>query len=494
MTKMTRKSTLLILLMLIFKLADAQFTASADNLQKHVFALAADSMKGRGVNSPESFKAADYIIKQFESIGIKPYNGKFSHPFSFKAGVIRTYGNNIIGLIEGTDSILKNEYLVIGAHYDHVGFDVEDSTEIVFNGADDNASGVAGLIETARLLTTTKGKLKRSVLIIAFDAEETGLNGSSYIVNQKVIPVDNVKAMWSLDMIGMLKDNQALELKGSATMLDGNSFFEKIALKYGIVLKELGSTVENRTDTYPFGELGIPAFAPTTGTISPYHKPEDDADLLDYDGMATITSFLTECAVELSGQPEIIAVPALARKAENFGKPQVFSCGLRLGIGSNIQNYQDDFFQSKKQFSGHLGVYALLHLASRFYLQTSVSAEYLTAKTAGGNLRLYSIYTPLHLNFDLISPAKAAFGQHHIFLFAGGYHTYHFSGRYQGKEPNFTNQFEEKDYGVSYGILFQVRKVQFGFTANRGLANVFSQKDAGDVKNISSIFTLGYRF
>ena len=278
-----RKNYLLPLLILLLTtgMAAAQVSSSKEILQQHVYTLAADSMKGRGINTNESLVATDYIIKQLELNGVKPFGGQFRYPFSFKQGTVRAFGNNIVGVVEGSDSILKNEYIVVGAHYDHLGYDLTENKTIIFNGADDNASGVATILEMGRILVQNQAQLKRSVILVAFDGEESGLKGSSSLVKDSAFPIAHVKAMLSIDMVGMLSANKGLNLKGSATLNGGNLFFESIAQKHSISLKELGEVVENRTDTSPFGRLGIPSFAPTTGTLSPYHKPEDDANLAE---------------------------------------------------------------------------------------------------------------------------------------------------------------------------------------------------------------------
>lgn len=378
----------------------AQTSAVKENLSRHVYTLAADSMKGRGIGSVESRMAADYIVKQFEQNGVKPYGGNFIHSFSFKQGAVRAYGNNIIGVVEGSDPVLKNEYIVVGGHYDHMGYDLKDGKVIPYNGADDNASGVATVIELGRMLALQPEKLKRSVLLIAFDGEESGLKGSTAMVEDSVIPVDKVKLMISIDMVGMLKANKVLNLKGSATLDNGNAVFEALASKHGIVLNDLGMIVENRTDTNPFGHIGIPAIAPTTGTLSPYHKPEDDANLLDYDGMTTITDFLAETVIQLSEQDKVVANSSFKNGAKKGGGHR-FTAGARVGIGSSHQDYPDDFFQAKALLAAQVGVYGRLRLSHKFYIQPEVQYETFASKTGLGNMRTHAINTPCSILFAL---------------------------------------------------------------------------------------------
>jgi len=468
----------------------AQTSAVKENLTRHVYTLAADSMKGRGIGSVESRMAADYIIKQFEQNGVKPYGGSFIHPFSFKQGAVRAYGNNIIGVVEGSDPILKNEYIVVGGHYDHMGYDLKNGKVIPYNGADDNASGVATVIELGRLLALQPGKLKRSVLLIAFDGEESGLRGSTAMVNDSVIPLGKVKLMISVDMVGMLKTNKVLNLKGSATLDNGNAIFEALASRHGIVLSDLCVTVENRTDTSPFGRIGIPAISPTTGTLSPYHKPEDDANLLDYDGMTTITDFLAETVIQLSEKDQVVANSSFVNGAKKGGGHR-FTAGAKVGLGISHQDYPDDFFQAKGLMTAQVGVYGKLRLFRKFYIQPEVQYETFASKTGLGNMRTHAVNTPCSILYAL---AGNDMFDSHVFLVLGGYHTYTFAGRVGGKNIDFDNQLNRTDYGLNYGILFDGMGYQFGFITKYGLTNVLPSGTAGNIRNMSVMMSFGRRF
>lgn len=191
-----------IILLLLTTPVFAQQKASVSNLRKVVEVLASDSLKGRAYKSEEIKLAREYIIENFQKVGLKPYGNSFEHKVSWHE---QLDGNqevtNIVGYIEGSDAKLKDEFLVIGAHYDHVGYTADGDT-VIYNGADDNASGVSGIIELARLLLSNNQRPARSILIVAFDAEEVGLVGSTKFVKNSPIPLDKIKAMMSVDMIG----------------------------------------------------------------------------------------------------------------------------------------------------------------------------------------------------------------------------------------------------------------------------------------------------
>ena len=167
----------------------AQTTISADSLSKHVYFLASDTLEGRSPGTKGCLMAANYIAEEFIKLGINPLGDDFFHHFMFRTGANSIEAKNILGVIEGNDPLLKYEYIVLGAHYDHIGYYFEHHSEkqkVVFNGADDNASGVATIIEIARQLKQNK-LLKRSIIIAAWDAEESGLKGSTQFVADSLI-------------------------------------------------------------------------------------------------------------------------------------------------------------------------------------------------------------------------------------------------------------------------------------------------------------------
>ena len=133
---------------------------------------------------------------------------------------------------------MKKEYIVIGGHYDHVGWKMVDTTKVIFNGADDNASGTSAVLSIAQKLMAVKGQLKRSIIIIAFDGEEAGLLGSKDIVENKVIDIANVKAMFSLDMVGMYEKNKGLDVSGFHMLTNGNTLLKQVSDSLQIIINK----------------------------------------------------------------------------------------------------------------------------------------------------------------------------------------------------------------------------------------------------------------
>jgi acetylornithine deacetylase/succinyl-diaminopimelate desuccinylase-like protein len=184
-------------------------TTLKERLEQHVYTLASDEMGGRGSGTKYARMAAEYIIDQWEEVGIEPF---------FDNSYIQSFWNNkfqnLVAIIPGNDPLLKNEYIIIGAHYDHVGTIFGK----IYNGADDNASGVASLIEVGRELKFNQSHLKRSIILIAFDAEEKGLIGSTHFIDRWKEPIENIKLMINLDMVGYYQAKEEIKYIGSGTI------------------------------------------------------------------------------------------------------------------------------------------------------------------------------------------------------------------------------------------------------------------------------------
>jgi len=200
--------------------------------------------------------------------------------------------SNIVGYIEGTDSRLKDEYIVIGAHYDHLGWGISSSRykgrfQKIHIGADDNASGVAGILELARRIK--ENPLKRSVVVIAFSAEELGLHGSRYYVNNSKHSLENTKIMLNFDMIGRLKSNQISVFgTGSAENLD-NLLSEIADTNQLSLTSSLGAL--GPSDHSSFYRAKVPAVHIFTGIHNDYHTPDDTWQKVNFEGLIKVVDY-----------------------------------------------------------------------------------------------------------------------------------------------------------------------------------------------------------
>ena len=257
-------------------------------VKKHIYALANDSMQGRKAGSPGIEKAAKYIEQQFFEIGLKPFKGSdFRQTFrhinrrSEKKEELTLF--NVIGLLEGTT--LKDEFVVVSAHYDHLGKKNNGEGDLIFNGANDNATGVSAMIMLAEYFKKAEIN-KRSVLFIAFTAEEMGLVGSSHF--GKTVSAETITAGVNIEMIG--KESPFGPKTAWLTGFNRSDFGK-------IIQKNLSSSnyklypdpYENyrlffRSDNASLARLGVPAHTFSTSPMDKdldYHKVSDEVETLD---------------------------------------------------------------------------------------------------------------------------------------------------------------------------------------------------------------------
>lgn len=285
-------------------LTDVQF----QNIKLDVETLSSDEMEGRKVGSEGERKAARYIASRFSNIGldsIENYEGYFQHFMVEKSANPHegastmedsvTNGINLVGFIDN-----KAEHtIVLGAHYDHLGYGGFGSLHIgdpeIHNGADDNASGVSMLICLAEMLT--KGPKANNYLFIAFSGEEMGLWGSNYFVKHAHLDLSDINYMVNMDMVGRLSDERKLLIYGTGTSdvwqeaIDTNNIYE-----FQVIASESGM---GPTDHTSFYVEDIPVLSFFTGQHEDYHKPSDDAHLINYEGIRTITNYVYRIITDL---------------------------------------------------------------------------------------------------------------------------------------------------------------------------------------------------
>jgi hypothetical protein len=277
-------------------------------VKKHIYTLANDSMQGRKAGTEGIEKAAKYIESQFKKIGLKYFNNNsFRQTFNYKNKRSRNQEElklyNIIGFLEGNEK--KDEIVVISAHYDHLGMKSSGAGDLIFNGANDNATGVAAVLALAEYFKS-KNNNSRSILFIAFTAEEMGLVGSNYF--GKTISPESIVAGINIEMIG--KESPFGPNTAWLTGFQRSNFGK-------IIQKNLSSSEFKiypdpfisyrlffRSDNASFAKLGIPAHTFSTSPMDKdldYHKVTDEASTLN---MKTITQTIKAIAI---GTKSIIA-------------------------------------------------------------------------------------------------------------------------------------------------------------------------------------------
>jgi len=279
--------------------------------------LADDALEGRLAGSPGERCAGDYIARRLRALGLRggADNGSFfqtvpltvaSDPHGGASPVTATTtGRNVVAVLEGADPALRDEVVVIGAHYDHLGLGGSGSlapgTTAIHNGADDNASGIAALLEAAAQLATGP-RPARSIVFVAFTGEEMGLLGSAHFVRNPPIPLDRARAMLNMDMVGRLEDDPLI-VYGVGTATEWAELVERRAAEAGITVALQPDGV-GPSDHTSFYLRDIPVLHFFTNAHGDYHKPSDDWDRVDADGIARIATLVARIARDVAG-PEI---------------------------------------------------------------------------------------------------------------------------------------------------------------------------------------------
>ena len=300
-------------------------------VQVDVVYLASDDLQGRETGTEGERLAAEYIARRFAQIGLKPYAAgnaaTWYQPFDFvyksnphaEKGEDRT-GKNVIGYIDnGADRTV-----VVGAHYDHLGMGGFGSRHLgepaIHNGADDNASGVAGMLRIAEKLKASPAR-HNNYLFIAFSGEELGLYGSKYFAQHPVFSLENVNYMLNLDMVGRLNEEGVLAVNGAGTSPAWKTALDAIQVK----TNDSGIGPSDHTSFYL---EDIPVLHFFTGQHEDYHKPEDDSPLVNYEGIVLVTDLIVDLIEKLDPEGELAFTKT---KDEQEGR-QAASFKVTLGV------------------------------------------------------------------------------------------------------------------------------------------------------------------
>ncbi len=287
---------------------------TAKDLRVRMNILASDSLSGRRSGEAGCQKAAKYIGSEFKRIGLLPLNSaksyyqnyEFSEKMFDSTKTAKTKAANIIGFLPGNDKELKDEVVIIGAHYDHLGIGgmfALDTVKTIHYGADDNASGTVGLLELAEYYSKHRKSLKRSLLFIAFSGEEEGLFGSINYTKNPNIPLERTQAMINMDMIGRLKDS-ILIVEGM-----GSSPYWKIlmdSLKHENFAMRYKPDGVGPSDHSSFYRKNIPVLFYFTGLHKDYHKATDTKDKINYEGEVQVLSLVRRSIDAIQSKPDRI--------------------------------------------------------------------------------------------------------------------------------------------------------------------------------------------
>ena len=269
----------------------------------------------------------------------------------FKTDVVKIDGKaaNVVGILQGSDPQLSSEYIVIGAHYDHLGLGGSESLASnpegqIHHGADDNASGTSAVIELARVMSANRLKIKRSIVFIAFSGEELGLLGSAAYVKNPAAPLKSTVAMLNMDMVGRLR-NRSLFVGGVGTSPSFPPLLDRLNSRTSAATSGtngsgrrfqlgIGQDGFGPSDHQSFYVKDLPVLFFFTGTHDDYHKPSDTADKVNSEGVREVAEFVRDIAVEIANEPERIAFSRVKTESKPTGR------GFNVYLGT-VPNYSD---------------------------------------------------------------------------------------------------------------------------------------------------------
>ena len=347
---------ILFLTVLVACKTDSEEKNNPVTIKDDVSFLADDKLEGRQTGSDGEQAAANYIAERFESLGLltKGPDGYFQ-TFTFKPktdphqevnytvkdGDSTITGTNVIGFIDNN----AENTIIIGAHYDHLGYGAEGSlfrgeSKEIHNGADDNASGVAVMLNLAEKLKSVN--TGNNYLFMAFSGEEMGLLGSNYFTKNPTIDLSKANYMINMDMVGRLKEDGSLAVYGVGTSPILKQVVKANNSKFKIIQNESGVGPSDHTSFY---NSEIPVLHFFTGQHEDYHKPGDDTQKLNYEGMETISNYIFDIISDLDNNGKL---PFRATKNESEEVPR-FKVGLGVipdylydGEGMRIDGVSED--------------------------------------------------------------------------------------------------------------------------------------------------------
>lgn len=314
------------------------------DLKRHVNTLACDAFEGREAGTRGGKAALAYLRSELkalrETVSLpREQTQEFGHEYQ-----------NLLLLFPGSDERLKQEVIVVGAHYDHVGYGKPSNSNGPFgqihNGADDNASGASALLELIKAFSSLETPPARSILFVFWDAEEAGLLGSKHWVAHPTLPLQDIRFTLNIDMLGRLRDDRVVTVgwrsaPGLRFLLASNNVNNQLNLAFQ-------GRVNADSDHHPFYSVGIPVIHLDTDKHGDYHRPSDDPEKLNWEGLFLLTQFAFRVTLEAASQPDF---PQFRREAPKEGVPSWITPRapvqpvVRLGVNWDLELAKSDIVQ-----------------------------------------------------------------------------------------------------------------------------------------------------
>jgi hypothetical protein len=314
-----KKGALLVLIIVSITNSFAQLKkeliVNTPELKEWITYLASDEMGGRANGSPEMKTAAYWISGKFRENGVKPISpdSDFIQTYSFTSRQQPISERNVIGIIEGTDPSLKDQYIVLSAHFDHIGIRHGLKPDSINNGADDNAAGICTILGIAKTISLSKLKPGRTIVLAAFSGEEYGMRGSRYFVAHPPVPLKNIYADLNFEMTGhseYLGKNKYYMTGCLVSNLDDLIAEHNKGTEFQLIdTIPIANMLFNSSDNIAFSRvsvadsiiLGIPSGTFATSATTDYlHNVTDEAELFDFDNMAALIGHFSDLVIWLS--------------------------------------------------------------------------------------------------------------------------------------------------------------------------------------------------
>lgn len=293
---------------------------TADDMRARIEYLASDRLQGRSTPSPGLELAVEYIESEFRRLGLRAVGGARGYRQVYRltaggAGRGRSpaprevvEASNVVGIVRGQDPERREQFVVVSAHIDGLGVGRAIDGDSIYNGADDNASGTAGLLEIAESLSSSEAAPARSVLFLAVSGEEQGLWGSTWFVHRPPVPLSQIVANINIDMIGRnWEDTIAVIGKPYSSLGATVDSVASANPELGLaVVGDLwpGERFFFRSDHYNFARNGIPAVFFFNGVHEDYHQPSDEPDRIDFEKASRVARLIQEVVLAVANAPD----------------------------------------------------------------------------------------------------------------------------------------------------------------------------------------------
>lgn len=311
----------------------ARRSITVGELQSHAEVLADDALEGREAGTRGGQAAARYVVERMQEAGLEPMGLHEEYTQRFRGSM-----QNLLGAFRGSSPALRDEWIVIGAHYDHVGYGTRRNSfgpiGFIHNGADDNASGVAVALEVADALSRLSEPPARSILFAFWDGEEKGLYGSKHWGRQPTVPMQSVKLAVNVDMVGHLTDGNLL-VGGTRTGLGLRRLWSTDRMPAGLRADFTWEYADN-SDHWTFYQARVPSMILHTGLHDYYHRPTDDVERLNVPGMRSVADYLFDRVVAAADAEELPRFRSSAGRENEWAQKRAEALLPKMGSRTGL--------------------------------------------------------------------------------------------------------------------------------------------------------------